>query len=224
MIISFIILEFSYTLFLKKTEIMGIPYEDTKQVPHTHFVMMGMYGSGAFSAEEWQFTLQLPDYQTRKSENIRVIKERLKNFGVQGYIKFLNNKIKGQTWGSGTYDFESILNSYNVDSNIAHQFLLSNGDYYRKVYYYCQVYHFSMLICIIISIIYTIKDGEKNNILNISKMSILGLMMFLLIWETRSRYMLNFIPVYILVFVSGINYFSKDMNKFFKKILFNDKE
>lgn len=221
-VLTFLVVQVSYTTFLKKTEIMGIPYEETKQVPFTHFIMMGMYGAGAFSAEEWQFTLQLPDYETRKSENIRVIKERLKKYGAQGYIKFLNNKIKGQTWGSGTYDFETILPSYNIDNNIAHQFLLSTGKYYRPVFYYCQTYHFTMLVSIAISIFYTIKNGKKDDILNISKLSIFGLLIFLLIWETRSRYMLNFIPIYILVFVSGIKYFQGDIKQFFKKIFLKE--
>lgn len=218
-LLTFVILEVSYTTFLKKTEIMGIPYEETKQIPFTHFIMMGMYGTGEFSAEEWQFTLELPDYETRKEENIKVIKERLKEYGTQGYIKFLNDKAKDYTWGTGTYDFETILNSYQVDDNIAHEFLLKTGKYYRPVFYYCQIYHFTMLIAIAISVFYTIKRGEKNDILNIAKLSIFGLLIFLLLWETRSRYMLNFIPIYILIFVSGINYFHKDIKKFFKSIL-----
>lgn len=216
----FIILNSTFVLFLTKTGIMGIPMEKTKEIPYTHFIMMGMYDSGAFSADEWQFTLRLPDYETRQNENIRVIKNRLKTYKTQGYIKFLNNKIKGQTWGSGTYDFEGILNSYNVDNNIAHKFLLADGEYYQIVYYYCQIYHFTMLICIAISIIYTIKNSNEERVLSIAKLSIFGLLIFLLIWETRSRYMLNFIPIYILVFVSGINYFEKDAKKFLKRMIY----
>ncbi len=216
----FITMNYMFTAFLKRTNIMGIPYEKTKEIPFTHFVMMGTYGSGAFSAEEWQFTLRLPDYETRKNENIRVIKERLKNYKIQGYIKFLNYKIKSQTWGSGTYDFESILNSYNIDNNIAHQFLLTNGSYYKYIFYYCQIYHFSMLIFILISCFYTIKNKNENSILSNAKLSIFGLLIFLLIWETRSRYMLNFIPVYILVGISGIEFFEKDFKKLIKKIMY----
>ena len=223
-LITFLIIELSYTAVIKNTGIMGIPYEDTKQVPFTHFIMMGMYGSGAFSAEEWQYTLQLPDYETRKEANIQKIKERLTSYGTQGYIKFLNNKTKGQTWGSGTYDFESILNSYNVDNNIAHQFLLVDGKYYRIVFYYCQIFHFTMLLGIIVSIGYSIKNGKKEKaIISISKLSIFGLLIFLLLWETRSRYMLNFIPIYILTWVSGIIYFQKDAKKIFTKLFLKEK-
>ena len=160
-----------------------------------------------------------------KQENIKKIKERLKTYGTQGYIKFLNNKIKGQTWGTGTYDFETILNSYNVDNNIAHQFLLSNGKYYRPVFYYCQIFHFTMLFAIIVSIGYSIKNGKKeNSIMIITKLSIFGLLLFLLIWETRSRYMLNFIPIYILAFVSGIAFFQKDAKKVFETLFLKEKK
>ena len=36
--------------------------------------------------------------------------------------------------------------------------------------------------------------------------------------------MLNFIPIYILVWVSGIAYFQKDMKGFFSKIFLKEKE
>ena len=82
-----------------------------------------------------------------------------------------------------------------------------------------------MILGIIVSICYSIKRGKKeNNILNTAKLSILGLLLFLLIWETRSRYMLNFIPIYILVWVSGIAYFQIDMKGFFSKIFLKEKE
>jgi len=218
-ICSFTIFQISFVTFIKKTNIIGLDYELTKSVPFTHFIMMGMYGSGAFDANEWQFTLQLPDYETRKEENIRVIKERLNQYRTQGYISFLNNKVKGQTWGSGTYDFESILNSYQVDDNIAHEFLLYDGEYYQYVYYYCQVFHFTMMFLIIISILYSIKHSEKKEILNIGRLSMFGLLLFLLMWETRSRYMLNYIPIYILITISGIIDLSKN-TKAIKEILF----
>jgi len=46
-----------------------------------------------------------------------------------------------------------------------------------------------------------------------------GLLLFLLMWETRSRYMLNYIPIYILITISGIIDLSKN-TKAIKEILF----
>lgn len=210
---SFIVLQSCFITYIKKSNVIGIEYELTQQIPFTHFIMMGMYDTGAFSSEEWQFTLGLPDYETRKKEHLKVIKRRLENYRTQGYIRFLNKKVTGQTWGTGTYDFETILNSYAIDNNIAHKFLLRNGDYYKYVFYYCQIFHFTMLFFILISIFKSIKNGQENDVANIGKMSILGLLIFLLLWETRSRYMLNFIPIYLLIMFTGIAYASEKRAK-----------
>lgn len=101
--------------------------------------------------------------------------------------------------------------------------MLADGKYYRIVFYYCQIFHFTMLLGIIVSIGYSIKNGRKEKaIISISKLSIFGLLIFLLLWETRSRYMLNFIPIYILTWVSGIIYFQKDAKKMFTKLILKE--
>jgi len=76
-----------------------------------------------------------------------------------------------------------------------------------------------MMFLIIISILYSIKHSEKKEILNIGRLSMFGLLLFLLMWETRSRYMLNYIPIYILITISGIIDLSKN-TKAIKEILF----
>lgn len=220
--ITFLLIFKSYVFFINKTNIIGMPYSETQAIPFTHFVMMGMTGSGAFSAEEWQYTFSFHDYNSRKDANINVIKNRLSNYKTQGYIKFLTQKVVGQTWADGTYDFETILNSYNIDNNIAHQFLLNTGKYFIYVFYYCQTYHFSMLICILILFIYSLKKNV-NNYIKVCQLSFLGLLLFLLIWETRSRYMLNYIPIFILLFTSGIKYLSNDLNKIFSRFFLKNR-
>ena len=44
-------------------------------------------------------------------------------------------------------------------------------------------------------------------------MSMLGIMMFLLIWENRSRYLVNFIPLMLIAQINGIEYLSDRMFK-----------
>ena len=165
--ITFFIIFKSYIFFINKTNIIGMSYDETQVVPFTHFVMMGMTGSGAFSADEWQYTFSFKDYNERKNANIKVIKERLENYKTQGYIKFLTKKINEQTWGDGTYDFETILNSYNVDYNLAHEFLLDTGKYFVYIFYYCQTYHFSMLLCVLIGLYYSLKKNSINSYIRV---------------------------------------------------------
>lgn len=217
-IITFLLIYVSYIFMINKTNIINMKYSDTQVVPFTHFIMMGMTGSGAFSAEEWQYTFSL-DVSERKTAHINKIKERLSNYKTQGYIKFLVQKATNQTWADGTYDFETILNSYNIDYNIMHEFLLYGGKYFTYVFYYCQIYHFTMLILILISFIYSIFK-KSNKYIDTCQLAILGLLLFLLIWETRSRYMLNYIPIYIIVSISGLKYLSN--SNIFKKIFIKE--
>ena len=211
--LTFFIIFKGYVFFINKTKIINMNYKETQVVPFTHFIMMGMTGSGAFSADEWQYTFSLEPTE-RKAAHLNVIKSRLSKYKTQGYIKFLNQKMTNQTWGDGTFDFETILGSYNIDNNIAHQFLLETGKYFAIVFYYCQAYHFSMLICILLLFMYSLRK-DSNKYIKVCQLSLLGLLIFLMLWETRSRYMLNYIPVYVILFVSGIDTLSKN----YKKIL-----
>ena len=201
-----------YKFVINKTKVINVKYSQTGLIPYTHWIMMGTYGQGAFSSSEYDYTFSFKDYNSRKKANIKKVKERLKQWKTQGYIKFLNNKISTQTWGDGTYDFASITSSNVREKNYMHEFFLADGKYYTQMYYYCQTYHFSMLILIIISLIYYMFKEEKIE-LKAMKLSMFGLLIFLLIWETRSRYMLNYIPIYIILFVSGINVVSKNLTR-----------
>ncbi len=217
---TFLVTNKIYKLVVNKTNVLGVKYEETGLIPYTHWIMMGTYGGGAFSASEYDYTFSFPDVKTRKAANIKKVKQRLKRWKTQGYIKFLNNKMAMFTWGTGTYDFESILTSNAADNNKSHEFFTSTGRYYKLIHYFCQTYHFSMILFIIISLMYCLTRKENINIL-IMKLSMFGLLIFLLIWETRSRYMLNYIPIYILLMFSGINYLYKNYNRLLKKIFIN---
>ena len=64
-------------------------------------------------------------------------------------------------------------------------------------------FYIILLLCILIGIIYNIfnKDDSVNKVLI---MSIIGITIFLLIWEARSRYIYNFLPILCLLAVIGI--------------------
>ena len=54
----------------------------------------------------------------------------------------------------------------------------------------------------IIVSLFAIKKPEKNE--TILRLSIFGLFLFLLIWETRSRYLVNYLPVMQIISFIGI--------------------
>lgn len=56
-----------------------------------------------------------------------------------------------------------------------------------------------MLILMLISAFNT-KDKNKN----ILKLTIFGVFLFYLLWETRSRYLINYIPIMVLLTTEGL--------------------
>lgn len=219
-VIVFLTSNFIYISILDHSKVIGLNYKELQTVPYTHWIMMGMTEKGMYSQKEWDYTLSFPTRKSREQANISVIKQRLKDYGIQGYIKFLNNKATNSTWGDGTYDFPSILKSYTIDWNIMHEFFLSNGRYFELSKYYYQTYHFVMLICILFASISIFFKREKSEV-RVARLSIFGLLIFLLIWETRSRYMLNYIPIYLFVGMAGLTYLSNQIN-YLSKIFFKE--
>ena len=82
------------------------------EFPLTHWVMLGLnkpeseggtsIGYGAYSQEDADYTTIQPSYQDKVNANKIVIKQRLKDFGVKGYIEFLFKKFK-YVWNDGSY-------------------------------------------------------------------------------------------------------------------------
>lgn len=69
--------------------------------------------------------------------------------------------------------------------------------------------HFSMLIFIIINIKSKIKRNDFTSKDTVSLITMLGVMLFLIVWENRSRYLVNIIPLLLINQLNGIEVCSK---------------
>ena len=71
------------------------------------------------------------------------------------------------------------------------------------------------MILLVISSLYKEKKEEelKDTINVISRISILGLILFFTFWEIRSRYIINYIPIFTLIQILGIEIFDKITSK-----------
>lgn len=110
-IIVFILVISTYNYIAEKLIIREDKNNDLAY-PYTHWVMMGLnkhmseggssYGWGGYSEEDSIFTSSYSTYQEKKEANVEIIKERLNEFGISGYIKFLFKKFE-YVWNDGSY-------------------------------------------------------------------------------------------------------------------------
>ena len=210
-----------YSKLKEKTlgKVISQEYYYNNEVSFTHFLMMGMQERqndsleegknqtlyGAYNGLDVANTVEIKGYKEKQKYNITIIKERLSNFGVKGYINFLYNKANwilsdgtffyGQegTWKVGDYFNQSKI------ARIAQEFINEKSNTYKKIT--ANIMQISWII-ITIGLIFSIgKDEDKS--ISISKLALIGIILFLLMFEGRSRYLINHIPIFIFVGTYG---------------------
>ena len=107
---------------------------------------------------------------------------------------------------TGTYWAPDVLRREPNSRKILHEFVLEGGKYSKYYKYIPQVMHFSMLIFIIINIKSKIKRNDFTSKDTVSLITMLGVMLFLIVWENRSRYILTMFPIYLALAIDGIDY------------------
>lgn len=165
-----------------------------QSVPTTHYIMMGLKDRGGFSQKDYSNTLKQGNLDQKKAYNIAVIKERLKEYGLRGFLLHLQKKI-AYTWSDGRFYSHYQLSHANNKPLVAH---LNS----KKFAIVTNSIHLVMLFFMLVSFV---KGIFQYNNLSLVRLAVLGIILLLMIWETRSRYLINFMPMYIILATSGVD-------------------
>lgn len=208
----FVISIYSARLYIGNSGLLN-EVDGNKKLPYTHWLMMGMnkampdggtsYGYGGFSLEDLKYSRSFITTHMMKQADKAKIMERLTQFGIDGYMKFLLKKIEW-TWTDGTYFVPMKLMRYPLRITVLHKFVLfSDGKcntLYRIFSQFIQTVILSMMLAGCVFAL--IKDCGRA--FRLMTLMCLGLAFFLLFWETRSRYLIFMIPVFIVMTVHGM--------------------
>lgn len=206
-VVNFIITMKIFNSVVDYSGIFDFNMSEKSPTPFTHWVMMSLKEKGGWNWEDYEFTYSFPTREERIEENVKEIKNRLNDYKVEGYFMFLTRKATW-TWGDGTYFAPEKLRRKPINVNFYHQLVLKDGRYFKYYAYFSQAIHIAVLFLILVSAFLNIKNSNNSHI-NILRIVMLGIITFLLIWETRSRYILNYIPIFILIAIEGIQLLEK---------------
>ena len=149
----------------------------------------------------------------KQKENLRTVKKRLQDFGIKGYIKFLYNKAN---WilSDGTFFYGeegTFWTSEHYNNSEIGKFIqeLINKDDVKYQTVTVNIMQ-TLWILIIIGLVFSYNKKQDDNFA-ILKLSIIGIVIFLLLFEGRARYIVNHLPIFIIIGVCGI----KNSLKFF---------
>ena len=131
----------------------------TRQIPYSHWIMMGLNGDGGYNDNDALYTQSFPNIDEKKAATVSEIKKRISDYGFTGLINHLTNKAVHNTWGDGTYFiFKEGQTPPETDSKLW-DFVLENGKHYNIFYYYCQGFHLAVLTLLMVSLLIGIKKG-----------------------------------------------------------------
>lgn len=208
LIATFFLSNIFYTLIINHTQIK-LNKENTFGV--THFVMMGLNNErdGVYNGKDVEYSASFVTSSERKKANIEVIKERLNNFGILNYMKFLSKKAL-VNYGDGTFAWGVEGNFYKKlypDKNSWISPMLKSFFYSgRKNYDKTSTFQQAIWIGVIVSMLglLFIKQCCMNNKIAVLMLSILGLTVFELLFESRARYLYIYAPIYIILSILGL--------------------
>ncbi len=197
-------------LYIDKTEL-----DETRELSVTHFFMMGSnrLTEGQYSQEDVNFSVECPDTESRSKANIEVALSRIKEMGVPGYVKHLlkkdlanyNNGSFG--WGQeGSFYVEmnqcpDAFSQSLRDLYYSHRMTENN---YLKFATAEQVIWLAVLFCVCCGVL-----GKRSDTEVWLGISLLGVSIFLLLFECRSRYLFLFTPLFLTMAGVGLHKLSR---------------
>lgn len=206
-----------------QSRVLPDDYTDEASMPMTHFFMMGLnenpqtLGVGGFSDQDVSTSLEQHLTEDKAQRNREIIEERLHDFGFGGFLNHVYQKaicILGD--GSFFWQIEGgfYKEDYSKKENNAFQEKL------REIYYgryggyddeKLQVFltrlsglWFMILFFVMIPCGKKGLDGRRAAFL---AFSLLGAFTFTILFEGRSRYLINYLPMFAILASGGIKRF-----------------
>lgn len=174
------------------------------KTPYLHWVMMGLQNNGSYSPEDYEYTRSFPA-EERNEACLKEIKRRVENLGFIGLVNLFANKAV-LCFGDGTYALSDFLDDTPDKEQDVHKYILYAGERYRD---YIQATTGILLAIYVLGILgaaaslfyrYTGADDALWQLA--PRLSMLGILAFLMLWETSGRYFTNFVPMFLISAVS----------------------
>lgn len=203
LVVPFLLTTTFLTALPRQLSFLDTTEASKNEFPIEHWLAMGLVGNGGYSSDVYWITASTEGKEAKKEVDRGFIREKLGEYGARGMRQHLQTKILF-TWGDGVYFAPEKLKREPLQESPLHTWVLYDGANYGKTYQYCSAVHWLLLFGVLLSVLCNFLERGEGREAQAMQIALFGLFLFLLIWETRSRYLVNFVPVFILLSIDGI--------------------
>lgn len=181
------------------------PNRSNEALPVTHWIMMGLQEDGAYSYyDEFKITLSVPP-EERPALISKVIEERLSEMDTAGFLNLLYRKIC-RTFGSGNAAIDNMYRYADELTEITgiYEYTLADGEHFQNINDLSQSIY---LMIIAIGVIGAVIIVFKNSYMLADfapYISLIGFWMFMMIWESNHRQLVNQWSLFFIVAAIGL--------------------
>ncbi len=183
------------TVYTKTSQ--ALPEENRDmQYPYTHWIMMGLQGDGGYNDDDYKYTQQGETYAERAELTRSEIFRRLFEMGVGGFLSHCADKLSF-IFGDGLYYAPIKLDIRPVHmGNPLQEYCIQGMPHLGRTGYAAMGMQIALLVAITLSAAKAV--WKKENSLIVVRLAVFGVALFLLLWEARSRYLVNYLPLLLL--------------------------
>lgn len=200
---------------------LGIEVNEDSTLTMSHFLMMGANPDrfGLHDSDDTVFSQSIEDKVQRTEENLRVFADRVTSMGPIGYAKFLVKKLV-LTFCDGKFGVGLEGQHFPLDDEYLYPNPHGGGSQSLRELYYenrdllddvDQVIWYIILCSAPFSYLFFKKRVIANRmewdawVALIAMMSFVGLVIFFMLFETRTRYLYCFLPLFCLLSSFGLS-------------------
>lgn len=189
----------------------GLKIEAEEKIGISHYIMMGLNSGGGYNTEDVIFSISFDTRDERRKAQWAVIEERLNNYGIAGLVQHVMKKTL-LNYGDGVFAWEMEGNFYMDTYEPKNQWV---SPYLRNIIegdgkanrLFETIKQAAWLTVIFFSLALISCRKNVDCRLLVVMLSIIGITLFLLLFEGRARYLYTYVPIFILAGVVGVSRF-----------------
>lgn len=235
-VVGLAVVHFGAAKYIDSLGIIPYPYKSATEnsMPFVHFLNIGMkyreYGGipyyGGYNDQTAQTVAALPSKTQKTDYSINQIKQQLAAYGPLYYASFLAHKANWIVSDATFYAYGEGSNQNVVFSHSApvaqwlRSFMYANGPWYILFANILQVFWIALLALIGVQVIVMLysKSSRENLYILMPRIMLIGIMIFLLLFEGRSRYIFLYIPIFIIVAMYTLKWYLSQSAPALKRI------